>query len=135
MADTGNGATLTFGTSGLTGCFTEIDPSEQTRDALEDSCLTTTGQKTYVPGDLVEPGELRGKLFFDPTADLPAFNVPEVVTKTYPLPAGASTPGTLSGTGFFVGIKPPMVRNGALMEVEFRVKWDGKTDVVYTPAA
>lgn len=135
MADTGNGASITFGTSGFTGCFTELDPSEQTRDALEDSCLATTGQKTYIPGDLVEPGELRAKFLFAADDDLPAFGAPETITVTYPLPSGASTPGTLAGSGFLVGRKPAMVRNGALMECEIRIKWDGKTDVSYTAAA
>lgn len=132
MADTGNGATITLGTSGFTAAFIEIDPGEETGEALESSSLATTGQKEYEPGDLTEPPEIRMRYFFDQNADEPPLHSAETATLTYPLKPGGSTNATLAGTGFFIRRARAAVRNGQLMEGEATFKFDGKTEAAFT---
>lgn len=137
MADTGNSATLTLATSGFTGSIIEIGGSEEARAALEDSHLGTTVHKTYVPDDLIEPGEFTGRYYVDgatsASTGLPSLTAAaETATITYPLKTGQSTPATLAGTGFFIRKKHPDVKNGELMVGEFTFKWDGNTSPTYT---
>ena len=47
--DTGNTATLAFGTSSFVANITKIGGTTQTRERLEDTILTTTSRKQYVP--------------------------------------------------------------------------------------
>ena len=134
MADTGNSATLTLGTSGFTGSIIEIGGSEETRAALENSHLGTTVHKTYTPDDLIEPGEFTGRYYVDgAVSSHPSLTAAaETATITYPLKSGQSSPATLVGTGFFIRKKHQDVKNGELMVGEFTFKWDGETSPTYT---
>lgn len=134
MAITGNSATISLGTSGFTASFTELGGSEQTREALEVSHLGTTTFKEYDPDDLVEPGEVAGMFHWNPNFGTfpPITGAAETITISYPLPSGASTPGTLSGTGFLTRSKGGDLKNGEISIGELTIKWDGKTGPAYT---
>lgn len=134
MADTGNGTTISFGTSGFTADFTEIDAGEQTRPSIDDSHLGTTDQETAIPGDLYNPGEITGIFHWDQSASTfpPIDGAAETVTITYPLLSGETVNATYAGTGFVTRAKGPVARNNELMMGEITVKWDGKTDAAFT---
>ena len=133
MADTGAGVTIAFGTTGFTASFTEVDSGEQTRDAIEDTHLSSS-KRTYIAGDLEEPGTLSGTFYWDQSfSTFPATTTTaETVTVTYPLKSGETSNATLAGTGLVTRVKGPVARVGDLMMGEVTVKWDGNTGPTYT---
>lgn len=133
MAFTGNGATLTFGTSGFTGAFTRIGETTMEYEDLEDSDLSTTGFKEYQPGDLEEPGEFEVELFYD-VDEQPTRGTAETITIDYPLTPGGGNDveATLAGTGYVKSFTTPELVNGELMRSRLTVKWDGKTGPAFT---
>lgn len=135
MADTGNTSTIAFGTtSGFTPDVTIIGGLEQSREALEDTLLSTTGEKTYIPDDLIEPGQLTCTYYYNQseTAFAPIGAAAETITITFPLKSGEGTAATLAGTGFLVNHKSADLQNGELMMGEFTVQFDGKTGPTFT---
>lgn len=133
--DTGNGASITFGTTAFTGKFTQLDPGEKTLGDIEDTHLGTTGNKTYRPEDLVEPGELTGMVQFSSDTALPALGTVETVTLTFPIPAGLTTAATYAGTAYIKRFKVPTLENNTLQMAEITVKWTGKTGPTFTVAS
>ncbi len=135
MPDTGNTASLAFGTTtGFTPSLVSIECPEEVREALEDTDLAVVGAKTSVPDHLYEPGESPCVMYWDQSAGTfpPIDADPETITVTFPLKAGEITAATLAGTGFLTRRKGPIVQNGELMRGEFTIKWDGKTGPTYT---
>ncbi len=138
MADTGNGASIVFGTSGFTSLYRILGETEQTRDTIEDSDLATSNLKTYIPGDLAEPGSFDIEFIWDPTAtQLDITDVPETVTVTLPKEnSGSAAAATLAGTAFLTKVtKGPSLQNGELNMGKATVQWDGKTEPSYTVEA
>lgn len=130
MADTGNTATLTLATSALTVAIDRITIGGETRETLEDSDLTTTNYKTYLPGDLREPPTLTISYFFDQSdSSFPsAATAAELATVTFPLKSGEGTAATYTGTGFIVDPHGDIeVANNELMKGTLIFKCDGKT--------
>jgi len=127
---TGNASTIAFGTSSFSANVTSIGGTEQTRDAIEDSHLGTTSQKTYIAGDLYEPGEFELEFQWDPafTTFPPIAAVAETITITFQSTGG----GTLAGSGFLTAASGPTVANNELMIGTATVKWDGQTEVAYS---
>jgi len=134
MADTGNSATIAFGTSSFVANIYSIGGTSQTREALEDSHLGTTNQKTYIPTDLYEPGEFEIEFEWDQSFSVfpPIDGAPETITVTFPLKSGEGTAATLAGSGFITEVSGPDVENGSIMRGTATIKWDGKTEVAYT---
>jgi len=135
MADTGNTATIAFGTSGFTANFQMIGGTEQERPSIPDSHLGTTTRDTFIPGDLFDPGEFESEYQFDPDDQPPISGAAETVTVTFPVPAGQSNGATLAGTGFVTKWKSADLRNNELMVATVTVKWDGKTGPTWTDAS
>lgn len=134
MADTGNSATVTFGTSNFAPKIRSITIGERTREALNDSDLTTTNQMTFIPSDLIDAGGFTMEVEWDQSAAVfpPITAAAETITITFPLKPGEGTAATLAGTGFLTSVSGPNVENGAIMVATIGVKWDGKTEAVYT---
>ena len=137
MADTGNGTTIAFGTSGFTANVYSISGSAQTREALESSHLGTTSFKEYIVDDLVEPGEFEIEFEWDQSfATFPPISAAaETITITYPLKSGEVTNATLAGTGFLISTTGPTATNGEIMRGMATVKFDGQTGPTYTAGA
>ena len=85
MSDTGNGATLTLATTGSVGDVQSMTLPTWVREKVEDSHLGTTNFKTYIPGDLSDPGELTATVVFGSTVAVPSFSAAETVTVTFPI--------------------------------------------------
>ncbi len=83
--DTGQGTTLTFGTSSLSLLITQITIGEETINMLDASTLATTGFQRMVRSDLKTTPEITGQAIFVQTATAPTVGgAPESVTVTYP---------------------------------------------------
>lgn len=94
--DIGTGTTLTF--ASFTAELTAINWDGITRDIIETSHLSTAvagagkiGSKTFIPGDLVDPGEISIEGHFDPDLTPPMESAAGTATITFPLPAGGLT--------------------------------------------
>lgn len=135
MADTGNSATIAFGTTGFTAAFVVIGGATITRPRINDSHLATTNLETHMPGDLADPGEQECEFHYNPNTQPPILNAAETITVTYPVPAGLTNGATKAGTGFVTEWTEPDLKNNELMIAKVKVAWDGKTEPVYTDAS
>lgn len=133
MPDTGNSATVTFGTTGFTARYTGIGQTEQTIPDINKSALATTEFEEYMPGDLTEPGEFECEFQYDPNLR-PSVGTVETITITYPVPAGLTNGATMSGTGYIKKRVLPELKNNTLMLGKLGVKWDGVTGPTFTNA-
>lgn len=127
-ADTAVGTTITFGTSGFTASYEEIDAGEDTRSPIEVTDLASTNQKEFMPEDLIDPGETTAIFQWNQSFGTfpPITAARETVTITYPLKTGESTAAKVAGTAFLTRRRGPVARIGAeIMRGEFTLKWDG----------
>ena len=138
-ADTGLTATAVFTTSGAVGQATRrIGPMENSVEDIDMSHLGTTVFKEYLPGDLVEPGEVEVELEFDINAlagnNMPVPGTADTLTVDYPIEPGSSnsTNATLSGTGYFKSRTTPELAVGQLMTSTVVFKFDGLTGPAFT---
>lgn len=125
--DLGTGATLTFGSSGFSIELTSITWDGIEREIIETSHLGTPpatgneiGSKTFLAGDLSDPGELSFEGHHNPGEIPPVEGNPELITLTYPLVAGDTTPAAWSAQGQMtsysatVPLEDKMVASGAV---------------------
>jgi len=108
--DLGTGTTITFGTSGFSAEITNISHDGINREIIETSHLGTSpaganeiGSKTFLAGDLSDPGELTLEGHFDGDDIPPVEGAPETVTVTFPLGSGETTPTTWQFSGQMTG--------------------------------
>lgn len=134
MPDTGNGATVAFGTTGFTARYTGLGQIEQEVPDINKSALITTEFEEYMPGDLAEPGEFECEFQYDPN-EQPTLRTVETITVTYPVPAGLTNGATLSGSGYVKKRRLPELKNNQLMLGALTVKWDGVTGPTFTDAS
>ncbi len=94
--DIGTGATIVFGTSGFTAEVMSISIDGIDRESIETTHLGTTvpaanqyGGRTYIPGDLADPGTTTIEINFNPDTLPPIGLAAETITITFPLVAGA----------------------------------------------
>ena len=131
-ADVGTGTTIGFGTSGFSAEILNVDGASMTREVIDTSHMGTTTWRTFIPGDLSDPGEVTFEFHFDPDAQPPINGAAEPITITFPLPAGQATPATLVGSGFISSwefsdpFEDKMTANGT-------IKWSGA--LTWTPSA
>ena len=132
----GNGATITFATSGFTPLLVTIDGLEQTLEALQDSTLATTNVHTYCPADLSEISPMSATIRWEQDDVPPLDGTIELITITYQLESGESTAATLAGSGFITGRRSPDLANNEIAEGTFTLMFDGKaTEPTYTPGS
>lgn len=133
MADEGAGASLTFGTAGITLDLVSIQSQGVDREALPNFHHGTTGgYKTYQPGDFTDPGALEISWLYDPNdlttgsgAMLPIKTVAETVTLTYPVPAGDATGATEASSAFITNFSPPELSIDQMMIATATLKRSG----------
>ena len=64
-SDIGTGTAVTFATSGFTGHLLDVSWDGLERASIDTSHLGTVDYMTFIPGDLVDPGEISLELAFD----------------------------------------------------------------------
>jgi len=100
MADVGTGLSVAFGTTSFTAEIIGVNGNDVSREVIETSHLSTTTWKTFMPGDLTDPGELELEIAFDPDDTPPHTNAAETVTVTFPTPTGKTSGATLACSMF-----------------------------------
>lgn len=136
--DTGNGATITFGTTSFAVLLKKINGWEETIEKLDVSSLSSTGRKRYISSDLFEPPEITYDFYWDTTKDKPTIGgAPETITVTFPVRTngGEATGATYAGTGFIKSIKWPDLENGVVQVGSLTVAYDGTTGPTWTKSA
>ncbi len=121
---TGNGATITV--PGLSAHVFSVGEINDESAPIEDSDLSNVKWKSFVPGDLEDPGTVDVEIGFK--GDGPALNTVGTINIQYPDPN--STSGgfkTLSGSGFVYKKSTPSVQNGQIMKSKIGIRFDGKT--------
>ena len=144
-ADTGAGATISFSSTTFAAKIRSMKLPNWMVDDLDKSTLDNTTYKSYVPSDLVEPGEVSVTCLFPTSLTLPtvAATVTETCTITFPLRKVASTTTTsnettaanMAGTGYFKSFDFPTLQLGTLQEATFVFKFDGGTGPTFTKSA
>jgi hypothetical protein len=66
--DIGTGTTVTVGGSAFSMNLTNVQVSGVERPAIKTSHLGTTSNHSFVPGDMINPGEIVLEGFYDPDA-------------------------------------------------------------------
>jgi len=94
--DVGTGATIVFATSAFTGNILSISWSGISRTPIDTTHLGSTTARSFMAGDLYDPGEIQVEMAFDPAAAPPYGGAAETVTITFP----AATPKTWAATCF-----------------------------------
>jgi hypothetical protein len=123
--DTGNGATVTFGTSGFTGEIIDMDFDELSRPVLSQNQLTSTGFDKKGPGDLVDAAGFTITFFLNPNSQPPISGAVETVTVTFPPPAGDDNGATYAGNAFVDKWKPGSLKNNEYIVATCHVTWEG----------
>ena len=131
--DTGRGATLTLATTGAVGDVQSMTLPEWAVEDIETSHLGTTNFKTFIPGDLSDPGEIQATLVFDATVAVPSVgSAAQTVTVTWPSGGGGTNLATLIGTGYVKGYSYPEMALETLQTATITVKFNGLTEPAYT---
>ena len=125
--DVGFGATAAIGT--WTAAYvTRIDVGEQTREAIDSSSMSTSGFRTFIAGDVQDPGECTVDFLWDESeTTYPAISA-AAASLTITLPGTA----TIVGTAFPISKKLPECTMDGMMEGSITFKWDGNTGPTYT---
>lgn len=122
--DNGTGASITFGTSGFSANITAINGEDITRPEIDTTHLGTTTARTFIPGDLYDPGGVTFDLQFDPDDFPPIGSAAETVTITFPLSSGGSSAATWAASGFMTAFSYGVPLE-ALMTGTATVKFSG----------
>ena len=126
----GNGVTIAFGTSSFTAEITNFTPPGTSRESIGTSHAATEDAKTFMPGDLVDNGELSLTIHFNPDLEPPVDGPAETITITFP---GGGATWVFSG--FMTNYEPAGVatEGDEKIEADITVKVSGAITV--TPAA
>jgi len=110
--DVGTGLSLTFSTSGYSAEVIDVAWNGISRNSIETSHMGTAaagagtfGNRTFIPGHLSDPGELRVTVHFNPDTLPPIDATAETVTLTYDESGGDTSGATWSATGFVTGFE------------------------------
>jgi len=128
----GNGASITYGTTGTTAVttkFNEIGSTDIEAESIEDPSLDITGFKEYEFGSLLEPGGFDCEAQVDSGSALPNPGTAETITITF------ASGATLAGTGAITKVPTGAHRNNQPLFGNLSNKWDGKTGPTFTPSA
>lgn len=132
MPKTGNGATITFGTSAIVLSWTKIGEWQATRGKLPVDHLGSSGFRPHIPDDLADPGEIECEALFDPTKSLGSIGAAaETITVSYPKQGTGTTPA-LAGTGFLIAVGTPEMVNGQVSKQKVKIAFDGVTGPAFT---
>ena len=121
--DSGTAVTIAFATSGFTAQLTSLSLSME-RGSLDTTTTTTTVARTFIPTDLIDPGEITLDLYFDTDIEPPIKAAAETVTITWPDPVSGGAAGTFACSGFMTAFEAT-APEGELMTGSATVKLTG----------
>lgn len=126
--DVGTGLTITFGTTSYAAEITGANFDGANVPVIDTSHMGTTGARTKRFGDLIDEGQVRVQIHFNPNAQ-PPMGTEETVTITFPIPSGDTNGATAAGTGGITerGMEVPLEDK---MVGEYTITWTD--DVTWT---
>jgi hypothetical protein len=140
---TSQGTTVAFTTIGTIACVRSISLPEFSLEAIEASCLSSSGANNppgtgvvaeftkKLPGQLVDAGEISITMVFA-LNDEPEIPNGLIDTITVTLPSAGSSGGVLTGTGFVSSCQMPSLEPNGLLEQTITFVFDGGTGPTYT---
>ena len=135
--DTGHGGTIAFSgdIDSFAVPFRKIGAVEHAIEKVETTNLANTATKSYIPGDVIDPGEFEVEYAYDAEDDLAVMETVGTITITAPLATGQATAANLAGSGFIMSrtAMPEAATNG-LQIGKLKCKFDGKTGPALTVA-
>jgi hypothetical protein len=132
--DTGQGASVVFGTSGESFNITTIGLPEETREPISTVHLGST-KMTVIAGDLADHSVMTLEGHFDAQAALPVTDTAaQTVTVSFPLISGGSSAATYAGSAMITKVGAPQLVTGELQAITLEVKFDEVTGPTFTPA-
>ncbi len=129
------GASVTFGGSGLTGKITSIGSVEQSRDALDvtDLSVSADSPKLYIPADVYDAGTFDVEFLYAADQGLPDITAAaETITITWPKATTSGSAATFAGTGFIQSRGTASAAPGEIMKITCTVQFDGETEPTYS---
>lgn len=121
--DEGAGGRLVLSTTSYTAEIVSITPSGRKRASIDTTHLASTA-KTFMPGDLVDPGKFEVVIHYPPDTP-PVFSAAENFTLYFP-PSGTQTTGAyLRASGFIEELAGPPVKVDELLEMTMTVQLSG----------
>lgn len=121
--DEGAGGSLKFSSTSYTCEIVSITPSGQKRAALDTTHLASTA-KTYMPGDLIDPGTLEVVIHYPPDTP-PPFTAAENFILYFPKSGTQTTGASLTALGFISERSGPAVKVDEIMEQTITVQLSG----------
>lgn len=144
IPDTGQTATAVFDLEDVgddfVARFTMLGELQRIVDSLEATALDTEDEKEFVPGDLVDPGEIEAEFWWDATKEPPDARVKATLTVTLPLGEGQVAAASWTASGFFTLKLIPSMQTNTLSKGKTKFKLDGRpaasggTKFTFTPA-
>ncbi len=126
--DIGWATTITF-QSGLMAKITSVSHTGYSRNMHDSSHMASTnGYRTFIPGDLKDPGEVSVSLLFDKNAAVKtvlADTASATCTVGYPVPQGGSTGGSIACSAFLQSFEFTAPMDG-IMTAEATIKFTGE---------
>lgn len=129
VSDIGTGTLMTFGTSSFSARIESVDGPSMHRDAIETTHMATTSNKTFMPGDLVDRGEINITFHHDASLTPPIASAAETVTITWPIPSGLTNGATWAASCFMTDYSPTSEIEG-LMTAKATLKVSGAITIV-----
>lgn len=124
MPDVGNGCTIAI--AGFTANVESIQMPFGTREAIDTSHLGTTGFRTFMPNDLVDPGEIQATFQYDGASGVPPITATAAtVTITVPAPPGNTNTNSYAVAAFITDAGAPEMTNDDLMRHTVTLKCTG----------
>ena len=119
--DVATGITIVFGTSGFSAQILDVTPPGMSRESLETTHQSTMTQKTFMPADLYDSGELGFDIHFNPDTSPPIGGATETITITFPSGATWAFSGFM--TNYYSFICPWKSSPPAHEEITVRVEF------------
>lgn len=122
--DTQQGATFTI--VGLGTFIDAVDNIPEVSDKIpvvDSTNLGTTGQRTYIPGDLSDPGEFTVSFQHDGLSVMPTVGQPYSIIITSPMKSGDSIAEKHAGTAICTAVNSPTFKSGANALQMANVSW------------
>lgn len=129
------GASVTFGTSGLTGKVLSVSSVQQSREVLDitDLSIAAGGAKRSIPADLYDPGTVDVEFLYSSAQALPDIGaVAETITITFTKATAAGAAATFAGSGYISARSTSECSVGGVMQMSCTVAFDGETGPTYS---
>ncbi len=118
----GHGAAVTFDTSSTFDALIDsVSVEGKSTEAIETTNMGSTS-KTYMPGDILNPGGLTVSIHADTGETVPV-GVEQEITFTYPKKTGQTNGATLVGDGFIVSTSSDFAAGNQKATGQYQIMW------------